>query len=44
MENEAKETCEHELYLYEEEWISNNKLRATLKCDICNSLFRGELE
>jgi len=34
-------TCEHELNIETENWIDENKVELTLKCDICNSKFTG---
>jgi len=41
---EQEKNCEHELNISDEEWLSYEKLRVTLKCDICNRRFIGELE
>jgi len=36
-----KETCEHELNLIEEHWMSDQTTMITAKCNKCKSEFRG---
>ena len=35
--------CEHELNLVDENWMSENSVMVTAKCDVCKSKFRGLL-
>lgn len=40
-----KRNCdEHELFIEDEYWISDDKLKTTLKCSLCNTKFSGELK
>ena len=36
-----KKYCEHELNFTDEEWLSEDKVRITLKCDLCKAKFEG---
>jgi len=38
-----KRKCEHEVYITEEEYITDDKIKITLRCDLCNSKFSGEI-
>lgn len=37
-------TCNHELNCIDESWIDENKVKITMKCDVCKERFSGELK
>lgn len=37
-------TCEHELTISDERWISDEEVEITAKCYICQSKFIGKLK
>ena len=36
--------CECELFCNNEEWISDDEVKITMKCDLCNSKFEGVIK
>ncbi|HUS51730.1 MAG TPA: hypothetical protein VMZ91_16300 [Candidatus Paceibacterota bacterium] len=36
--------CEHELFCYEEECITDDEVKITMKCDLCNIKFKGVIK
>ena len=38
------ENCEHELNITDEEWLDEEEVRITVKCDLCKKKFRGILK
>ena len=38
------EFCEHELFCTEEEYITDNEIRISMKCSLCNNKFEGVIK
>ena len=40
----TKQTCEHEINIKDEYWLSDNQVEITCNCNRCNTDFKGVLK